>query len=252
MGVEQYWPGIKGAIASHVANETASFTPNASVSQPTFDAFLNEFFPEPSLQDVRDAIRSKYNCTALYGGDFRMCTSELIRDSTFTCNTRQLFEAFSSVTYMLRYAFPDLEYAVHASDLIPTIMNDASDAYNMLLAAKPDLNTLVALGYAETLKHEIQNKFQSYLSSFAQHGDPNTGNADSPLSWPVATAGEQLSGVMQVENWVPLTTHFTLVNDTDNLKSTCGFWTGIAEMITPNANAESVSSGEDAKSRDEL
>ncbi len=81
----QYWTNISGAIISHVANETASFTPAYIVDQDSFNTFLNAFFPEPVLAPVRDLIAQNYDCNSSpYYGDFRMCVAQLIRDSTFT------------------------------------------------------------------------------------------------------------------------------------------------------------------------
>ncbi|KAK0722613.1 Alpha/Beta hydrolase protein [Lasiosphaeria miniovina] len=218
-----YWPSIDGALISHVTNETASFTPQWVVSQSTFDAFLNDFFPEPSLGPVRAAMRAQYNCKTTYSGNFRACIADLIRDSTFTCNTRQLFEAYPSVAYMMRYAFPFDEYAVHASDLIPTFMNGFDDAYDMLRAN--NMSKTEAFLYAGFLDTEIMPWYQSYLASFGLHANPNQGPSDTTY-WPVATPGDEIGNVMQVHE-----IEFSLVTDDQNTASICDFWTQIAKMI---------------------
>ncbi|KAK3366297.1 carboxylesterase family protein [Lasiosphaeria ovina] len=179
---------------------TASFTPSYVVSQASFDAFLLAFFPEPSLGSL---LR--------YGGDFRACVGELIRDSTFACNTRQLFDAFPSVSYMMRYALPADGLAVNATDVIATFMNGYDDAYHMLRAK--NIGIFEAALYAGVLATAIKTEYQSYLSSFAVSGNPNTASTGS-IYWPVVHY--MSSG---------------FVSDQQNTKQTCGLGQEIAWMI---------------------
>ena len=85
--------------------------------------------PEPQLEVVRQAIKAQYPAQGPpYYGDQRGRIADVIRDSSFTCNTRWLYDAYNSIgagTYMLQYDFLDyfLEQhyndAIHASDLLP-------------------------------------------------------------------------------------------------------------------------------------
>src|SRR5271154_1170730 len=120
-----YWKDIDSLIVSHVANESGSFVPQFMRTEADFTTFINDFMPEPQLAPVRAAVETQYPAQGPpYNGDQRARAGALIRDSTFTCNTRQLYEAYkprSTGLYMLQYDFlASKNYALHGSDLLPT------------------------------------------------------------------------------------------------------------------------------------
>jgi len=227
----KYWKGgINGAIISHVANETASFTPPYVVDKATFTTFLHTFFPEPSLQPIRDSIAANYNCTSSpYNGDYHACAADVIRDSSFTCNTRNLFDAFPSIAHMMLYGFPEYAYAYHAADLVPTFANGALQAYHILVYDNVTWENATA--YAALLDAEILSWYQGYFSSFAVYGDPNTGRVSGSKVWPVATNGAQLSNVMEIAFENSTFSWFNLISDGMNQKSVCNYWLGLAAQI---------------------
>lgn len=226
----KYWKGIQGAIISHVANETASFTPSYVVDKPTFTTFLNTFFPEPSLEPIRNSIAANYDCASSpYNGDYHACAADVIRDSSFTCNTRNLFDAFPSISHMMLYGFPDYALAYHAADLIPTFASGLQQAYDML--RYDNVSWEDAAAYAETLNAEIRSWYQGYLSSFAVYGDPNTARVSGSKVWPVATNGPQLSNVMGIAPDIWKFSWFNLISDDMNQKSVCNYWLGLAAQI---------------------
>lgn len=160
-----------------------------------------------------------------YGGDFRLCVATMIRDSAFTCNTRQLFNAFPSISYMLRYSFYEEALAVHATDLIPTFMNGVIDAYNILVAN--DIGKLKAAFYAGLLDAGMSSWYQDYLSSFGVYGNPNTGAQSNAQQWPLATQGEEVGNVLEVYD----DDSSRLIQDDQNTQSTCQFWQKMAGLI---------------------
>lgn len=199
------------------------------ITAEDLDRFLNDFLPGPSLENERTAIKKQYNCTADYDGDFHKCLADIIRDSMFTCNTRDLFEAYQDKSYMMRYEFPFAEYAFHATDLLPLYMNNEQEVADILekLGERGKL-------YAQMLDDKIPNTYKKYFASFALSGDPNEGLSAPELPWPVADGStDALSDVMNV-NWglFGLLKEFRLVEDNQNKKSACSFWTEIAENIT--------------------
>ncbi len=158
-----------------------------------------------------------------------MCVATVIRDSTFTCNTRQLFNAYPSISYMLRYSFYQDALAVHATDLVPTFMNDETDAYNMLVAnGVPKIDATL---YAYMLEDGPSGWYQDYLSSFSVYGDPNTGKSSTAQEWPIATQGDQVGNVLEVYG----KDSSQLISDDQNTQTTCDFWTGIAKIVEGQA-----------------
>ena len=101
-------------MVSHVGNEIAEFAPKKVISNATFQAFLDKFMHEEDLADIKKTIREQYNCQkAPYNGNYFLCISNLIRDSSFTCSTRQIYDAYSvsSKAYMMQYNFPNSKSA---------------------------------------------------------------------------------------------------------------------------------------------
>lgn len=93
--------------------------------------------PELQLAFVRRAIKAHYPAQdPPYYGDQRGRIADVIRDSSFTCNTRLLYDEYSSIgasTYILQcaflYYFLEQHYndAIHASDLLPLFWNSDVD-----------------------------------------------------------------------------------------------------------------------------
>jgi carboxylesterase type B len=228
--LNEYWTGIKGALISHVAYEEKYFTPKSVVDKETFNDFLNLFLPGDSLAQAREAIAAKYNCTlSPWKGDYNECVGTIIRDSSFTCNTRQLFDAYSNNSYMLRFAFPTDKTAVHASDLVPTFMNNYQDAYNLYYQAthsKEDATAAALRLTKSVIGPNLQQKFQAYFASFALYGNPNQLLLKYMPVWPLANGTlNELQDVMQVNGD---TSPLQLVSDTQNTNDSCIFWTNLA------------------------
>lgn len=203
-----------------------------------FDNFLITFLPGSKLSPQRDAIRKQYNCTAIFNSDFTDCISTVIRDASFTCNTRDLFESFPKKSYMMEYAFPLPGYAYHASDLIPLFMNNRHEAEALL--RKSGLDETLAGIYAGSLEDKVIQAFQEYFASFSIAGNPNNLTASAPFEWPVANGdGDQLSDVMRVKWDISKDKIFELITDNQNAKSTCSFWKGIAKGIVTSGQASS-------------
>ncbi|KAJ8131261.1 hypothetical protein O1611_g2365 [Lasiodiplodia mahajangana] len=224
-----YWRGIEAAIISHTANEPQSFTPNIS-TQDEFDEFLNDFLPGPNMEIYRIAISKQYNCTADFDGDFHRCLSIIIRDSTFTCNTRNLFEAYPNSSYMMQYAFPWDDLAVHASDLIPLFTNNRQQVAAIIESITG--STENGSAYSELLGDKIPSMYKNYFASLSLYGNPNVGPSQPEVSWPVANgSADKLSDVMRV-SWDLFGHNFQLITDDQNANSTCSFWTELAKNLT--------------------
>ncbi|KAI1463154.1 alpha/beta-hydrolase [Daldinia caldariorum] len=223
--VNKFWHDIDSAIISHCANESFGFTPVVT-NETEFDQILENFFPGSRLKPQRDAVKEYYNCEELYDGDFYACLSAIVRESSFTCNTRDLFEAYPAESYMMRYSFPQSSVAFHASDLYPLFTKNAEEVIAALNGSIGEENATLYANLLYGLK--IPEAYKNYFASFALTGDPNEGLLSPPYEqWPVANgSSELLSNVMKVS------LIFSLTTDDQNSKSNCSFWTEIAKELS--------------------
>ncbi|KAI1806534.1 alpha/beta-hydrolase [Daldinia bambusicola] len=224
----KFWNDIDSAIISHCANESYGFTPVVT-SESEFDTFLENSFPGSHLKPQRDAVKKHYNCEELYDGDFYACLSTIVRESSFTCNTRDLFEAYPAVSYMMKYSFPTSSLAFHASDLYPLFTESAEE---VIAALSDSIGEGNATLYAKLLYGlEIPQVYKNYFASFALTGDPNEGLLSPNKQWLVADgSSELLSNVMEVS--FDIFGAFSLATDDQNSKSSCSFWTEIAKELS--------------------
>lgn len=234
-----YSKKVSSAIISHTWNEQYSFIPKYVNSEESFNTFLGLFLPGDGLANQRQQIRTRYDCkNDYYDNNWKRCIGEVIRDASFTCNTRDLFSAYSSKSYMLRYAFPLKEVAVHASDLIALFANSKAEAQTLLLKSTDQLNEFWAGIYADRLVNSgIAEAYQTYLASFAISGDPNTLGHPGVYGVPSPTwskadgSGDDVKDVLSVQ--MPSgQAAFTFITDEQNTKPTCDFWTNLAKEIT--------------------
>lgn len=247
-----YWKSsIQSTIISHTLNESASFTPSWVNSSDTFTAFLEIFLPGDELAPIRLEIAAQYNCTEPpYNEDYHLCIATVIRDSSFTCNTRDLYSAYPDVAHMMRYGFPNATLARHASDLVALFANNDEEAVEILekSSVSPEDAALYAEGLIDT---KVSLAYQTYFASFAlSGGDPNTLEMPqidnwTPPTWPVAngSSGDELTNVLTVQ--VPLVPlgKFPFVldqADDNNSKKACDFWTKIARKVVATREAKDV------------
>lgn len=231
-------------IISHVSDEVkynGSFIPYPIRMNPTaanFDAFLKVFMPGNDFASIRDEINTTYASTKFNNQLNRV--GILIRDAAFTCNTRQLFDAYSSKipTWMMNYHFlAAYDAAVHASDLLPTFCNDDLNVAKLLsnCANVPWVEAKIIGPYIrKTFAHE----YQSFLKSHAIYGDPNKGaqGGAKKVEWPVATtsSADNHDHVMNVmQPYYPTTgpPFQILGQDPNNTATSCEFWNHIAGEI---------------------
>lgn len=230
------------SIISHCENEGHPFIPERVDSEASFNEFLETFLPGTALAPERDAIRERYDCKQPpFNGDYKDCIRVVIQDAIFTCNTRNLFDAYPSSSHMISYAYPWRAYAYHAADLVPLFMNSAEEAKELLI--KLQLPEFLASVYSAMLNQTVAPVYQNYLASFAATGDPNAnvGGLDPPpgvASWPTADgSADALSGVLQVRAAAGQEPYL-LISDDQNTRDTCAFWTGIAKNIVSGGAAQ--------------
>lgn len=234
----KFWPSLTSLIVSHVSDEVppnSSFVPlplrNESEATPErFENFLDAFMPSDNLAPFRDRIKSQYP-----QADQRERAALVIRDSSFTCNTRQLFDAYYPLgkpVYMVNYHFlGNLGKATHASDLLPTFSNKDLNMTNLVANCVKTKFPKIAQVIGAYMQNKFAPAYQSYFKSHAIYGDPST--AGQGLAQKVKWTPATLDGQEYVQNvlqpyYNPLGTPFTLTKDTITGKSTCDFWTQLA------------------------
>ncbi|KAK8877740.1 Secreted lipase [Apiospora arundinis] len=224
----KHWKGIESSIISHCENEGQAFTPDNIDNRTMFDRFIDRAFPGPSLEPQRGAIRAKYDCDAQYRGDYASCLRQVIQDVVFVCNTRHLFEAYPSRSYMMSYGFHNETTAVHGTDLFPLFMNSRAEGAAALEGA---LGPELAGFYAKLLELDVRKKYQSYFASFARFGNPNSLVLMPKPFWWLAQGGQdKLRRVMRAEFRLLLDDFYTF-QDKQNTLDTCSFWTDMANKI---------------------
>ncbi|KAI8679046.1 COesterase domain-containing protein [Fusarium keratoplasticum] len=222
---KKFWPGIKSAIVSHCANDAQRFTPDSVVDNTTFYGFLTKFLPGESYAPLRTKIANQYNCVKDYKGDYNLCLRHVIRDASFTCNTRDLLDSYPQQAYAMNYGFPNDALAVHATDLVPLFANvDIWGQIAAMFVKGFNYTIPAAAEWGRQLRSTVIKPYLRYFSSFARYGNTN-GTGDG--GWPVVNGSGQLfSNVMK-----PSAKGWKLVEDGQNSKDTCAFWHSIAQDI---------------------
>ena len=249
--VGHYWKKLDTLIISHVGNETGGFVPDyiRAANSSDFSYFLESMIPEKSLQPVRDAVETRYTLSKY--PDQRLRAMDVIRDSTFTCNTRQLFNAYTNVTtgslYMMQYnllGWWNLD--VHASDLLPLFWN--SDI-NMTFWLQTCANlTAWEDGLIQYAVANISAAYQERLLRHAVSGNPNGPSTPWWSVWTQALTRSWLNpdgvlrNVMEVGGDDVLSgilfSSWTVYNI--NSKTACDFWDQVALNITAFSRSKSA------------
>ena len=218
--------------------------PNPIKKDPTdanFQSFIKSYMPQDDLASTRQKIINQYS-SSKFSGNQKRRTATVIRDSTFTCNTRQLFNAYNGIgikTWAIYYGlFGVLGKAVHAADLIPTFVNDETDVPALLAQCDTNFTKQISSLVAGNYIHDrVAPPYQARLISHAIHGDPNVAslNTTDSLYWPPAEThfsdqGNKLWKVLTI-HYHALQSPFSLKPDSINTKKICDFWDGIAEEI---------------------
>ncbi|KAI9839327.1 MAG: hypothetical protein M1838_004391 [Thelocarpon superellum] len=210
-----YWKGLESIVISHVSDEAEIFVDGHITNSQQFDEYINDAFPNYTAPSGLNAIiEQRYPASRYASTDDR--TKALVRDVSFTCNTRYLANAYSGRAWNMQYSVGLLDQALHASDLLPLF-------YDIYLTNPTDFGSQVAYPLVPGFG-PLAAAYQSYLTSHAIYGDPNAARGGwgdvATIDWPEATtSSDQLGNVLNVGNL-----GFSLINDDQNTNQTCRFW----------------------------
>ena len=242
-----FWHDLQSLIISHVKDESGIFVPKSISADSDFTSYVSAFLPQTSLSSARSAIASAYPSKAYKSPKARV--SAVIRDSSFTCNVQQLFQAYGGIvdTYVLSYDFelliPIIQYglpAVHGTDLLPTFWNAEVDFAVFLRTliqqvSGHDIGKVGAKWLAGRYA-QFSPKYQAYLAADALFGDPNKAGTQNP-PWSTAIAAGTSIGNVMLAQATPTATQFSATVDLINTSGLCDFWTKLASQIAPTSTA---------------
>ncbi|RFU35110.1 hypothetical protein B7463_g1248, partial [Scytalidium lignicola] len=218
-----FWK-LDSLMISHVSDESGVFVDGHISTDTEFSTFVNTIFPNyTKIAGINTLIEETYppvSTNHTYSTESARMEA-FIRDSSFTCNTRYLTEAYGdSKCWNMQYS---VSPGWHGTDLVPTFYSFALSVDSFLEGLA---FTLVPLFLG------ITKAYQSYITSYITTGNPNTKrailNIPSAISWPHPnSSGNLMSGVLNVGNL-----GFSTVSDTQNQNVSCEFWRQVAAAVT--------------------
>jgi carboxylesterase type B len=137
--------------------------------------------------------------------------ADYITESSFTCHNRLVADAYAGRVYTVEYA---VSSAKHGGDQAATFFNPLT-AQNIPPDSLPD-----------------RLAYQSYFTSFARSGNPNTYRNNATIEWPLTTGfdGPMLKNVLKFEHPVG-PEGFSIEDDVEEAKDRCKFWTEVQTAI---------------------
>ncbi|KAL8933307.1 MAG: hypothetical protein Q9211_005851 [Gyalolechia sp. 1 TL-2023] len=212
-------------IFSHVSDEAELFVPPNVQTDAQFTAFIAQTFPPyASAAGVNSAIEARYppvmSPTPSNYTTARARVKAVIGESSFVCNVRYLSDAYAGKHYNLQYSVVP---GLHGIDLLPTFYN-----VNIDLAVYANESAVPLIpGFGS-----FAAAYQSYLTSHARSGDPNTYkktvNIPPAVPWPQpGSTGDAFTGVLDAGNL-----GFSTITDGQTARSRCDFWVQVAAAVT--------------------
>lgn len=216
-----YWRDIDSLIISHVSNEGQVFVDPDITTNAAGNAWLASIYPNAG-KVIEDAIQKQYppvtnSTNSKYKTQFDRLKT-YTQDSTFTCNVRFLSDAYIGRTYNVQYSRGN---GYHGSD----IGADFYDPNNFVISFLDSSDKSIA---------EFAPTYQSYLTSHARTGNPNTyrkSNANfTAIGWPKVENGllaDQMKQVLYAGNQ-----GYSLFSDNETERTTCSFWLSLIAALT--------------------
>ena len=235
-----------------MADEAGGFVPSWIHDEDDIRTYIQNFIPQPDNAPLIDEIMDRYPAKNYYLSWPRQVQARLVdivRDLSFTCNTRYLFDAYheSIPTYMGEYAVDIilfLEKASHGTDLAPLFWSPEGNFSAFLESSAGQSGSSgipdgIVTGMSEFFGNStyFAPRFQSHFVSHAVFGNPNEG-WDRDFPWPeaVSRSDGRVGNVSKAQTNVLFAPFFVLVNDNTNTASACNFWLEKAKNITDAYN----------------
>ena len=230
MFIQGQFANCNSLIVSHVWNEAGIFVKKSIDSPTAFTNFLKSVFPGDKMQKVRDSIETRYpSAGSPFSGDQQARVRQVLQDSTFVCNSRQVYEAYKGKTYVLKYDFPP---ATHGSDLLAASYHQGLAVGDLLKSYIPDLDK-TAVAILETIIPPFAQRYQRYFGGHVHGGDPNQFQYGHYEKWEFADEEDGIinnalkTSLLSFDN----TPFFDVGKDLESTAKICDFWKEVAQEI---------------------
>ena len=241
-----FFSNLTSILITHVDDEATGFVPSWIKTEDNITQYIQNFLPQPSNAALRQKILNQCPCD---NSQPRDCLAAIIRDLSFTCNTRYLFNAYSP-TYMGNYAVDEIVYikkAAHGTDLAPLYWSPEANFSQFLVdtaesagSSIPDSIIKGMSAFFGGYDTYFAPRYQSRFVSHAVFGDPNQG-WDQDVPWPTAVVNADDNGtlghVLQAESNIKNASMFVLIDDLQNTEKACNFWLDIASNVTSGSGS---------------
>ncbi|KAK0640224.1 Secreted lipase [Lasiodiplodia hormozganensis] len=215
-----YWKGLDSLIISHTADESELFVDGHIQTDEQFNGFIDSVFPTYVKEAGINAAIEEFYPPVSTNDTYATVTERtkaFVRDSSFTCWSRFLTDAYDGKSWNMQYS---VSPGWHGTDLLPLF-------YQIYVSFGGDVAFPLIPGFGS-----FATAYQSYFTSHARSGDPNTHSAKINLppaiNWPhPTTGGENLGNVLNVGNL-----GFSLKTDEQLPKSSCDFILELAAAVT--------------------
>lgn len=163
----------------------------------------------------------------------------MLQDSTFVCNSRQVYDAYRGNVYMMQYNFPP---ATHGSDLIASSWYKGVAIGDLITSYIPKLPKGVAV-LIDNLIAPLSGPYQRYFASHAVTGSPNNLKQRGAIDWPTSEDnGNTIVNVLKAGIALdsdPNTGLFVVNEDKESSAENCAFWNDVADEIQSISSMES-------------
>jgi carboxylesterase type B len=217
---------------SHDHDEVSLFLAKWVQTKENFTEFLTYAFPGAKLANIRDRIEKQYPAR-LFDPKQKMRMRKVLRDSTFVCNTRQIYNAFrnDSTVYTAKFEMPP---AQHGFDMFALIWHRGVAVSELLKNASEKIPDFI-LDIFDNIWPVFAPRFQDYFAGHALTGNPNQLHHRRGLEWkPTVDDGNELTNSLKMGLMYPNYAHpfFTSGKDAQNSMENCAFWDEIAKDIS--------------------
>lgn len=230
MFIQGQFANCKSLIVSHVWNEAGIFIKKAIDTPTAFTNFVKSVFPGDKMQKIRDSIEARYpSAGPPFLGDQQARVRQVVQDSTFVCNSRQVYDAYKGKTYVLKYDFPP---ATHGSDLLAASYHRGLAVGDLLKSYIKDLPEPI-VNVLEAVITPFAQRYQRYFGGHAVSGDPNEFNYGRYEKWEIAndddgTINNALKATLLSFDDTPF---FNVGKDLESTAKICDFWKEVAQEI---------------------
>jgi carboxylesterase type B len=204
-------------ISSRVSDEGSTFIGNQPVTDSSFELLVDSQVGNSTFtKDLKARAQRLYPSTKHIDSPYQSETlriSDYVTESSFTCHNRLVADAYAGKVYTVEYA---VSKAKHGADQSATFFNPL----------KPENRNIAP----DMLPNKLA--YQSYFTSFARTGNPNTYRNNATIEWPLTTGfdGVTLKNVLRFEQPIGAK-GFRLEEDTGETRVHCQFWTDVQKAI---------------------